>query len=180
MGCLIYLVGASGVGKDTLLDAARQRYPEWLVAHRYVTRESGDSENSVSLTPEEFMARWRAGLFALSWEAHGLHYGLGIELDAWLARDRVVLVNGSRRALASARERFGAALSPVVMTASDEVLRARLRRRGREDEAQIEARLARHRELRDALPEVPRLDNGGPLDATLAALERLVDGEVMA
>lgn len=180
MGCLIYLVGASGVGKDTLLAAARQRYPEWLVAHRYVTRDSGASENSVSLTTAEFLARRRAGLFALSWEAHGLHYGLGIELNAWLARDRVVLVNGSRRALPSARARFGAALTPVVMTASDEVLRARLRRRGREDEAEVEARLVRHRELRDALPEVPRLDNGGPLDLTLAALERLVDGELMA
>ncbi|MBF7053500.1 ribose 1,5-bisphosphokinase [Halomonas sp. KAO] len=180
MARLIYLVGASGVGKDTLLAAARQRYPEWLVAHRYVTRQSGDSENSIALSPEEFMARQRAGLFAMSWEAHGLHYGLGIELEAWLARDRVVLVNGSRRALPLASERFGAQLAPVVMTASDEVLGARLRRRGREDEAQIEARLARHRELRDALPEVSRLDNGGSLDATLNALERLVDGEVVA
>ncbi|MGM0537110.1 MAG: ribose 1,5-bisphosphokinase [Pseudomonadota bacterium] len=180
MGRLVYLMGASGVGKDTLLEALRRRHPEWMVAHRYVTRDSGATENSVALTGEEFAARECAGLFALAWQAHGVRYGLGIELEAWLACDKVVLVNGSRRTLGQARERFGEALLPVVITASEEVLRGRLRRRGRESEGQIEARLQRHRELRDALPEVARIDNGGPLDASMAALERLLETEVPA
>lgn len=180
MGRLVYLVGASGVGKDTLLEAVRRRHPEWMVAHRYVTRHSDATENSVALTDEEFVARENSGLFSLSWQAHGFRYGLGIELDDWLACDKVVLVNGSRRALGKAREHFGEALLPVVVTAAEEVLRGRLRRRGRESEAQIEARLQRHRELRDALPDVARIDNGGALDASLAAMERLLETEVPA
>lgn len=174
MGRLVYVVGASGVGKDSLLDAARRRHPQWLVAHRYVTRESGATENGVALSPAEFEARRRSGLFCLSWRAHGLDYGLGIELEAWLARGATVLVNGSRDVLPQARERFGEALLPVVVTAPEAVLRERLRRRGRESETQIAQRLARHRALQDALPEVPRIDNGGTLAASLDALGRLL------
>ncbi|WP_280550019.1 ribose 1,5-bisphosphokinase [Halomonas sp. 11-S5] len=180
MGRLVYLVGASGVGKDTLLEAVRQRHPEWMVAHRYVTRHSGPTENSVALTGEEFAARECSGLFALSWQAHGFQYGLGIEVEAWLACDKVVLVNGSRRVLGQAQARFGEALLPVVITAAEEVLRGRLRRRGRESETEIEARLQRHRELREALPDVVHIDNGGPLDASLAAMDRLLETEVPA
>jgi ribose 1,5-bisphosphokinase len=180
MGRLVYLVGASGVGKDTLLDAARLRHPEWLVAHRYVTRESGASENSVALSPAEFAARDRSGLFCLSWEAHGLAYGLGIELEAWLARGATVLVNGSRRALPQARQRLGESLLPVMVTAPEDVLRKRLHQRGRESESQIEERLARHRQLQEALPEVMRIDNGGPLMASLNTLGRLLEREVPA
>lgn len=177
MGRLVYLVGASGVGKDTLLDAARRRHPEWLVAHRYVTRESGASENSVALTPEEFAARQRSGLFCLSWDAHGLSYGLGIELEAWLARGATVLVNGSRHALPRAQQRLGEWLLPVMITAPEDVLRQRLRQRGRESESQIEQRLERHRQLQEALPDVMRLDNGGPLTASLTTLDRLLERE---
>ncbi|MEQ6889736.1 ribose 1,5-bisphosphokinase [Halomonas sp. CS7] len=180
MGRLVYLMGASGVGKDSLLDAARARHPDWLVAHRYVTRDSGGSENGVALTPDEFASRRRLGLFCLTWQAHGLDYGLGLELEAWLARGQTVLVNGSRRALPSARARFGAALYPMLVTAPEAVIAERLRRRGREDEAQIEARLARHRELAAALPEVARVDNGGALAETLAALRTRLSEECRA
>lgn len=174
MARLVYLMGASGVGKDTLLAAARSRHPEWLVAHRYVTRESGASENSVALSVEEFAVRRRAGLFCLSWEAHGLCYGLGIELEAWLGRDAIVLVNGSRRALPDARCRFGERLLPVLVTAPEALLRQRLLTRGREGPEAIEARLARHRRLTASLPEVVRIDNAGTPEASLAALARLL------
>ena len=54
---LVYLIGASGVGKDSLLDAVRKRRPDLLVAHRYITRPSGVGEDSVALSPAEFEAR---------------------------------------------------------------------------------------------------------------------------
>ncbi|WP_136248702.1 ribose 1,5-bisphosphokinase [Halomonas borealis] len=180
MGRLVYVMGASGVGKDSLLDAARARHPDWLVAHRYVTRDSGASENSVALSAAEFASRRRSGLFCLTWRAHGLDYGLGIELEAWLSRGRAVLVNGSRRALPDARARFGDALLPVLVTAPEAAIAARLRQRGREDEAAIAARLARHRELAAALPEVARVDNGGTLAETLSGLRALLDEECRA
>ena len=57
---LIYLMGASGSGKDTLLrhlrTALRPDEPV-LVAHRYITRPSGADEASVSLSDTEFQRR---------------------------------------------------------------------------------------------------------------------------
>lgn len=169
-GRLVYVMGASGVGKDSLLRAARCRYPQWPVAHRYITRASGDSEDCVSLSREEFAWRRQAGLFCLDWQAHGLAYALGLEVEAWLERGLTVLVNGSREALGLAEARFGERLRPVLVTARPEVLYRRLAGRGRESPAEIEARLARHRRLAQACPGVQRLDNSGALDTTVAAL----------
>lgn len=169
-GRLIYVMGASGVGKDSLLRAARRRHPEWLAAHRYITRSSGESEDSVSLSREEFAWRRQAGLFCFDWQAHGLEYALGLEVETWLERGLTVLANGSRGALPLARAHFGERLWPVLITAQPEVLHARLTARGRESRAEIEARLARHRRLEPSCPEVYRLDNSGALAATVAAL----------
>ncbi|HSP58114.1 MAG TPA: phosphonate metabolism protein/1,5-bisphosphokinase (PRPP-forming) PhnN [Halomonas sp.] len=180
MARLVYLMGASGVGKDTLLGEIRHRHPEWLVAHRYVTRESSPSENSVALTLDEFAVRQRTGLFCLSWEAHGLSYGLGIELETWLCRDATVLVNGSRRALPDAQRRFGDWLLPVLVTAPEDLLRQRLMNRGRETLEVIEERLLRHRQLAASLPDVARIDNAGTSQASLKELSRLVEARYSA
>ena len=174
---LVYLMGASGVGKDTLLGAVRRRHPQWLVAHRYITRPSSASENCVSLSADEFAWRRRLGLFCLDWHAHGLDYGIGIEVPAWLECDRVVIVNGSRRALDQARERFGAQLLPVLVTAEPTVLRERLIRRGRETPEEIGARLARHQRMEASLDDVERIDNSRDLAHGLAALQALLTAE---
>lgn len=180
MGRLIYLIGASGVGKDSLLQAARRAHPEWLVAHRYLTRESGVDEDCVALSDAEFTVRRDLGLMCLDWQAHGLSYGVGVEVEAWLTSGATVLLNGSRRALPKARERFGEALVPVVVTASSEVLHRRLVERGRESAEEIEGRLARHRaverELLASFSGLVRIDNGGSLDDSLAALTALIQG----
>ncbi|NLC21470.1 MAG: phosphonate metabolism protein/1,5-bisphosphokinase (PRPP-forming) PhnN [Halomonadaceae bacterium] len=170
-GRLIYVMGASGVGKDSLLRAARCRHPQWPVAHRYITRESGQSEECVSLSREEFAWRRQAGLFCLDWQAHDLQYALGIEVEAWLERGLTVLANGSRGALPLARAHFGERLWPVLVTAHPEVLRERLMARGRETPTEIAARLVRHHRLAAACPDVHRLDNSGTLAATVASLD---------
>lgn len=180
MGRLVYLMGASGVGKDSLLGAMRQHHPEWLVAHRYITRPSGTSENCVSLSPEEFAWRRRLGLFCLDWHAHDLDYGLGIEISAWLERDQVVIVNGSRRALTMAYKRFHDRLLPVLVTAQPSVLRERLIRRGRETQEEIEARLRRHQQLEATLEGTVRVDNSRELHHAVAALQALLVAECMA
>lgn len=96
MSRLIYLIGPSGAGKDSLLDAIRASSPQrLLVAHRYITRPAGlPGENHVSLTVNEFSQRCHHGLFALDWRAHHHHYAIGIEIDLWLERDLDVAVNG--------------------------------------------------------------------------------------
>jgi ribose 1,5-bisphosphokinase len=81
---LIYVMGPSGCGKDSLLRYARARLagdPAVVFAHRYITRAAAaGGENHVELTPAEFATRLRKHLFALTWESHGHAYGVGIEI----------------------------------------------------------------------------------------------------
>lgn len=144
-GRLIWLVGPSGSGKDSLLAALRQReHAQMLVAHRYITRPaSAGSENHIALSEHEFFTRAERQLFALSWHANALYYGVGIEIDVWLHAGFDVVVNGSRAHLPQAKARYANALLPVCLQVSPEVLRSRLEQRGRETQKEIAQRLDR-------------------------------------
>ncbi|WP_373190311.1 ribose 1,5-bisphosphokinase, partial [Halomonas sp.] len=145
-----------------------------LVAHRYITRTSGGAENCIELSREAFQWRREQGLFCLWWSAHGLDYGAGIELEAWLAAGHTVMLNGSRGALERAHQRFGAALVPLMVVADAEVLRRRLIARGRETPAEIEARLARSGE-KEGVFNIAKIDNTGELADGVKALEAWLD-----
>ena len=146
MSKLIYIVGASGVGKDSLMHYARQRLngsEPILFAHRYITRPvTESSENHVALTPEEFQVRKAGGLFALDWESHGLYYGIGREINDWMINGFHVVVNGSRQYLPIAKERYPH-LVTIVIEADPEIIFHRLQNRGREDAADIANRIRR-------------------------------------
>lgn len=143
---LFYVIGPSGSGKDSLLRYARERLagnPRAVFAHRYITRPVElQGENHVALTTGEFDARLAAGLFAMHWESHGLRYGVGREINLWLAKGCHVVMNGSREYLEEARRRYPE-LVAVLVTVTPDILAARLRERGRETEEQISRRLAR-------------------------------------
>ncbi|MDQ8033007.1 phosphonate metabolism protein/1,5-bisphosphokinase (PRPP-forming) PhnN [Bordetella genomosp. 1] len=142
---LVYLMGPSGSGKDTVLRLLRDRQPArrpLLVAHRYITRPGGADEASLYLPADEFGRRARLGCFALHWDSHGLRYGIGIEIDTWLAIGATVVVNGSRAHLEQAHRRYPG-LTAISLRVDADVLRARLLGRGREDADQIAERLAR-------------------------------------
>lgn len=115
-GKLIWLMGASGSGKDSLLTELRQReQTQLLVAHRYITRAaSAGSENHIALSEQEFFTRAGQNLLALSWHANGLYYGIGVEIDLWLHAGFDVVVNGSRAHLPQARARYQSARCPFV------------------------------------------------------------------
>lgn len=175
---LIYVMGPSGAGKDSLLGFARERVgTRVMFAHRYITRAVADGENHIALTHDEFASRLSYGLFAMHWESLGLRYGIGIELDAWLTRGMPVVVNGSRQHAGLALERYPHAQF-VHVDATPAVLAARLARRGREDARQIEARLARRPAF--ALPpqaNLVHIDNSGMLaDAGTQFLDVLTFG----
>ncbi|WP_266159914.1 phosphonate metabolism protein/1,5-bisphosphokinase (PRPP-forming) PhnN [Dyella silvatica] len=170
-GRLYYVMGPSGAGKDSVLSWVREHgIPQGvLCAHRYITRPAhAGGENHVALSDAEFESRALRGLFALTWQAHGLHYGIGREIEHWLHRGADVLVNGSRDAYEQARERFPA-LQPVLITASREAIAARLAARGRESAADIAARLARS-DAYEAPQDALVIHNDGSLAEAGAAL----------
>jgi len=163
---LIYVMGPSGAGKDSLLDFARSRLATdgVLFAHRYITRAAGGGENHIALTEAEFEMRSRRGLFALQWHVNGLRYGIGVEIDQWLALGCTVIVNGSRAHACEALARYPQTTF-VHVEATPEVLAARLAGRGRETPEQIAARLARrvHFEVPSGAP-LAYIDNSARLE----------------
>lgn len=143
---LLYFMGPSGAGKDSLLDWLRQHLPAGLPvqwARRTISRPaSPGGEAHESTTPETHAALRAADAFALHWEANGLAYGVRHGEMAPLAQGRWLLVNGSRAYLPEALQRYPA-LVAVHITASPEVLRQRLQSRGRENADEVEQRVQR-------------------------------------
>lgn len=176
-GRLIYLIGPSGAGKDSLLDAARAALAERgvRIARRVITRSAeaiGEAAQAVS--PEQFERLEAEQAFALSWRANGLAYGIPAEIDDWLTAGEDVLVNGSRGYLPEARRRYPNLLA-VLLSVEQDVLRERLLTRGRETPEQIEARLARNALFSGELDDYIRLDNSASLERSVERLLQLLD-----
>jgi ribose 1,5-bisphosphokinase len=179
MGTLFYVIGPSGAGKDSLMTYAREQLagqsPEQqpgrssgqkpvLFAHRYITRPmDAGGENHVCLTVSEFLTRQTLGLFALHWQSHQNHYGIGAEIITWMNAGANVVVNGSREYLPTASERFPE-MKVILIEVSPDVLRHRLTERGRESPAEIETRIARSQQIAPVShPNLIRLSNDAPL-----------------
>lgn len=166
-GALIAVVGPSGAGKDTLIDRALAVRPDLVRARRIITRPPAPgTEDFDSVDESAFDRLISEGALALFWQAHGLRYGVPASVDADLAAGRSVVANLSRRSLPDAAVRF-ADTRILWITAPVEVLSARLAARGREDQADIEARLRRKTD--EAPPEAVIIDNGGDLEEAVAA-----------
>ena len=79
IGTWVLVVGPSGAGKDTLLDLARNAVTDLkpiCFAKRVVTRPANDFEDHDSVDADQFERMQADGAFALSWQAHGLSYGV--------------------------------------------------------------------------------------------------------
>lgn len=176
-GALVLVVGPSGAGKDTLMGAARAALagnPDFVFARRVVTRDAVAAlEDHDSIDLPGFEAARARGDYALSWEAHGLHYGVPASIDEEIARGRNVVLNGSRRMIGDAQARYPRCTVALV-TADPAVRASRLAGRGRETEAEIAARLAHEgAPVPDGI-ETIRIDNSGDLDTAVAALIRVL------
>lgn len=147
IGALILVVGPSGVGKDTLMDGAKailQPSGRFFFPARTITRPAdAGGEDHIPASLADFQALEQDGAFLLSWRAHGLCYGIGESAsNAARRHGQAVVANVSRAVLDCARNRLQP-VSIISISASPETIRARLIARGREDAADIEARIAR-------------------------------------
>jgi ribose 1,5-bisphosphokinase len=167
-GRLVYVIGPSGAGKDSIITYARERLgaggERHVFARRHITRPADSGgEDHIAITSADFERDCAAGRFALSWRGNGHGYGVGIEIDLWLQSGRHVILNGSRGYLPEAAGRYPGLL-PVLISIDAAVLRKRLASRGRESADEIEARIRRAAEF-DAIkhPALAVLANNGPL-----------------
>lgn len=175
-GRLFAIVGPSGVGKDTVMDAVCAARPDILRARRVITRpaEAG-GEVFEGVDESEFARRVAAGDFALTWGAHGLYYGIPRGIEDAMSGGRPVIFNGSRAVLPAAKLRYPD-MVVILLTADPDTLADRLSERGRESAADIRNRLARASlTLPEGLDAV-EICNDGPLDDTVAQVLAVIDG----
>jgi phosphonate metabolism protein PhnN/1,5-bisphosphokinase (PRPP-forming) len=161
---LVLVVGASGAGKDTLLEGARAALAgdaRFRFVRRQITRRADcQGEDHEPVDAESFRLRLAAGAYALAWEAHGLLYGVPSEIALDLDAGRIVVVKASRLVVAEAARRFRVRVLDV--TAPPDLLAARLAARGREDPGDIARRIARSVTLPAGIDIVPVLNDADP------------------
>lgn len=179
-GLLVLVVGPSGVGKDTLLDAARDRLAQdkqFCFPRRCITRPAGTvGEIHIPVRPEDFGQMARQGAFLLSWKAHDLGYGIPRHVLEEVEAGKTVIVNVSRSVIEDACELVGRKNVRVVnIRASAEALRKRLEARSREDALDIERRLARASAYQVDGDYVVHVDNDADLETGILRFIRALE-----
>ena len=174
---LIYVMGPSGAGKDSVMNLAREMLtPDVPVAfaHRYITRPAkAGGENHVALTTAEFALRREHRQFAFHWEAHGNHYGIGREIHAWRKAGLTVVVSGSREHFLELGG-IDDDTYPVLITASTERLAERIAARGRETGSAATARLERSESYDMTDQRLVTILNDGSLEIAAQAFVSLI------
>lgn len=177
-GVLILVVGPSGVGKDTLIDAARAKLSaggRFVFPTRAITRpRDAGGEAHEAITLEAFDAEEARGGFLLSWRAHGLAYGVRAEAAEALSAGRHVVVNVSRAVIDAARARCQP-MRVISVSASEAALRTRIAARGRESGAEIEDRIARAAAFAVGGSDVIGVANDGTLEEGEARFLRALE-----
>ena len=143
---LIYVMGPSGAGKDSLLDWLKNKLPPQSPIHfakRTIDRPlQALGEQHESVDPASFERLQKEKSFAMHWLANGRQYGVRHgELEP-LQQQQWVLVNGSRAYLPEALRQFDG-LNVLHISASADILRTRLLARQRETPEVVEARVQR-------------------------------------
>ena len=81
-GKLFVIVGASGVGKDTLLNEIKRKLTNFHFVKRYITRTlDKNGEDHIPISNTDFQNKVKDGFFLLCWQAHSLSYGILKYLD---------------------------------------------------------------------------------------------------
>lgn len=176
-GTLFLVVGPSGAGKDSLIDAAKavlNNNPEYVFARRYITRPAdAGGEDHIPVSDEMFDTLLSRNAILLNWHAHNLRYAIPSSVGEHLAQGRNVVINVSRTIVDQARTN----LSPVVIlyiTVPEDVLTKRLQARGRESKSDIAKRVARAGEYQVTGDDVRTINNGGPLDESISAFLKAI------
>ena len=130
------LVGPSGSGKDTIIEALYKQLPNIKRVKRYVTREQqkAGGKESYNIDFDTFRKLERDRGFAFSLSAHRLKYGLPITIFDEINAGKSLIANISRSILNQLSNKFEY-YEVILITASDKVLPERLEKRKRESKA---------------------------------------------
>ncbi|MEM1038717.1 MAG: phosphonate metabolism protein/1,5-bisphosphokinase (PRPP-forming) PhnN [Pseudomonadota bacterium] len=176
-GCLIMVVGPSGVGKDTLMQAAKtllQDEPTISFPHRLITRESNiEYEDHGSITMAEFENLCASGAAPVFWQAHGHGYIIPQRVLEAVRAGGCCVMNGSRGALDQAQAAFPRAYA-VLIDLDRRNLETRIAERGREQGEEAKRRLERTQPDLSGVRGVQRLVNNGTIEEGAQRLATLI------
>jgi ribose 1,5-bisphosphokinase len=175
-GRLVLVVGPSGAGKDTLIDAVRAACRDEagvIFPRRVITRPSSSAEDHDTISDAAFDHAAADGAFALWWAAHGLKYGIPVAIDDDIRAGRTVVCNLSRTVIGVARASY-ANVTVVQITAPQEILAARLSARGRGSDGSITDRVQRSVPPNSELKADVVIENIGAVEIAAATLLRIV------
>lgn len=178
-GRLVILSGPSGVGKDTVIEAWRNRNHRIQRVVAYTTRApregevDGDDYHFVSVPEFEFMAKH--GAFLEHKLVHGNYYATPIKgMDDILDAGNIAILKIDVQGALAAMPLRPDAITVMLVPPSWEELERRIRKRGTEDEEDIQRRLANAQaELAVADRYQHQIVNDG-VDRTVDQLESLV------
>ena len=151
MADLIYTMGPSGAGKDSLLAWLKNHVPgdgRVHFAQRCIDRpcKPGD-ESHEALSTEAFVALQKLHAFGMCWQANGRLYGIKHTELTGPEGTRWVIVNGSRGVFEYRHRGLPPTCTFFTSPASPDVLAQRLSSRGRETVEEIRSRLQRNTTL---------------------------------
>lgn len=174
-GFFIAIVGASGVGKDSLIRAIQKKLPEgdFYFPQRIVTRPPDQNEANLFLEADAFEKSAATGKFVLAWSANGHSYALPASVGAAIQAGRHVVANLSRKVLPLLRGTFSRVLV-VHVTADHSIVEARLVARGREGACEREERVQRGLILDEAVHADIRIENNGTIDESAERLRTVL------
>lgn len=173
-GQLITIIGPSGVGKDTIMQALKKQCPEVCLAKRVITRpQNAGGEDFIGVSKEEFVMRKAEGDFVLNWSAHELEYGIPKEIEGQLSDGKTVLFNGSRAALPTFELKYPD-IKVVMILATHETLSKRLAARGRETTLEVQNRLKRANYKVPEGKNISTILNDGELQQAVDQLKEII------
>jgi phosphonate metabolism protein PhnN/1,5-bisphosphokinase (PRPP-forming) len=171
---LIFVVGRSGSGKDTLMRKAMdilllKKIPVSILK-RTITRPSDKTEESFYVSNTEFLKKLDENEFALSWSAYDNWYGCPrAPLEDSLKRGEIIMVNVSRSVLYEAREKYPQS-KILFIDVPISLAEKRIKARGRENDHLLTERLNRMKETVDMPTPDLIIHNDGDLEKAVTEI----------
>ena len=169
---LIFVVGTSGSGKDSVMRETVAYLTDNGVSaqilKRMITRTPDKYEESNYLSIDEFSNR--KSEFAITWEIYDNWYGIPWDpINEAYENQTLLLINVSRGVLYEVRRLFP--LSQIILiTVPKEIAESRLKKRGREDQEGMKKRLSRMSKVIDMPTPSKIIKNTGDLKDTAKEL----------
>ena len=173
-GTLYLVVGASGSGKDTVINNVAQVIGNVFVPLKYTTRnirEGEVQEREYHFINEDQFAEME---FFTKYGVYGANYGVDNELLAHLEKGEDVLLNISNRLTTEIREKY-AQTKIVYVFVSLNNLRNRILGRKRENDEEVNQRLKRAEENLQFLGNADYiLDNNGSVEDSIKSTTNII------